>query len=213
MFFLLMGGRTCHQKTSKRLFCRGFSSFSSRKNQSDKALAALYKVGNEVNGEEDLDTLFNTVMDSIMEVTEADRAFLILRHEKTQELEPKVIRIHSRLSNDESSVTIAISRTIVNNCLDKKVAILSSDAMSDERFQTKDTILLHGIRSVVCVPLLSKQESLGVIYVDSQMVSNYFSEYDLELLIAIGNQAGTAIGRAQLHRDLHNLFIVRLKRL
>lgn len=175
------------------------------KNQSEKALATIYKIGNEVNGEEDLDKLFVSIMESIMEATGADRGFLILKNQETSQIEPRVIRVHSRISQQDN-IDLAISRTIVNECIEKNVAILSSDAMSDERFKSKETILLHNIRSVICVPLHTKSETMGVIYVDSQMVSGYFKEYDLELLIAVAKQAATAIARAKLHADLHNLF-------
>lgn len=175
------------------------------KNQSDKALATIYKIGNEVNGEEDIDKLFISIMESIMEVTGADRGFLLLKSEGSEQIEPRVIRVHPKLAN-QAHVDLSLSRTIVNECINKNVAILSSDAMSDERFKSKETILLHNIRSVVCVPLHTKTETLGAIYVDSQMISGYFKEYDLELLIAIGKQAGVAIARARLHADLHNLF-------
>ncbi|MEK7484270.1 MAG: HD domain-containing phosphohydrolase, partial [Planctomycetota bacterium] len=175
------------------------------KNQSEKALATIYKIGNDVGGEENLDKLFVSIMESVMEATGADRGFLILKNTETSQIEPRVIRIHPRI-NQPDNIDLTISRTIVNECIEKNVAILSSDAMVDERFKSKETILLHNIRSVICVPLHTKSETLGVIYVDSQMVSGYFKEYDLDLLIAIAKQAAIAIVRAQLHADLHNLF-------
>ena len=53
-------------------------------------------------------------------------------------------------------------------------------------------------------------EILGVLYVDSQMARE-FSEAELELLAAVGNQAGIALHRAKLMAEVETLFLDVMK--
>jgi putative nucleotidyltransferase with HDIG domain len=77
--------------------------------------------------------------------------------------------------------------------------------MVDDRFNTGESIFLNQIRSVMCVPLESQRQILGAIYVDSNREAGVFQERDLELLSAIGRQAGISIERANLIRELEDL--------
>ena len=59
----------------------------------------------------------------------------------------------------------------------------------------------------MCVPLRTTDEILGALYVDSQSGPGRFSEEDLELLAAIGNQAGVALHRVRLLGELERLLL------
>ncbi|MDP6504038.1 MAG: HD-GYP domain-containing protein, partial [Planctomycetota bacterium] len=83
--------------------------------------------------------------------------------------------------------------------------VLCPDAMMDERFKTGESIFINQIRSVMCVPLESQKQILGAIYVDSSQETEAFTERDLELLSAIGRQAGISIERANLIQELEDL--------
>jgi HD-GYP domain-containing protein (c-di-GMP phosphodiesterase class II) len=59
----------------------------------------------------------------------------------------------------------------------------------------------------MCVPLRTTDEVLGALYVDSLSGAGRFSEADLELLSAIGNQAGVALHRVRLLNELERLLL------
>jgi putative nucleotidyltransferase with HDIG domain len=69
----------------------------------------------------------------------------------------------------------------------------------------------QGVRSVMCVPLRTTDEILGALYVDSLSGAGRFSEADLELLAAIGNQAGVAMHRVRLMGELERLLLDTIK--
>ena len=81
------------------------------------------------------------------------------------------------------------------------------DASNDERFSGGQSVIGQGIRSVMCVPLRTTDAILGALYVDSQSGAGRFSEEDLELLAAIGNQAGVALHRVRLMGELERLLL------
>jgi putative nucleotidyltransferase with HDIG domain len=165
-------------------------------------LSTIYTVGNVINSENDSKKLFDTVMDSVLSVLPADRGFLILYDADTDIIEPVVIRSQDQ----EAGRNLNLSRTILTESVKKGLSILSSDAMKDTRFKAGASVILHNIKSAICVPLESQRKILGAIYLDSLSAAGVFTEYHLELLSAIGKQAGIAIERARLIRDLEMLF-------
>ncbi|MHC4662779.1 MAG: HD domain-containing phosphohydrolase [Planctomycetota bacterium] len=169
-----------------------------------KNLQTIYKVGNLINSVEDLGDLFSTIMDTIYSVFEADRSFLIMKSENSGVLEPVVIRKGQKETRPGGK--IHISTTIVGETFKSGVSILTHDASKDDRFKAGDSIVMNNIRSVMCVPVETRDEILGVIYVDTVSFSGAFKESDLELLTAVGKQAGIAIRRAKLIDDLGQLF-------
>ncbi|TET39515.1 MAG: HD domain-containing protein [Planctomycetota bacterium] len=169
-----------------------------------QSLQTIYKVGNLINAVEELDDLFDTIMDTIYNVFEADRSFLIMKNEDTGLLEPAVVRKGHKDSQQPGK--IHVSTTIVGETYKSGVSILTQDAMSDDRFKEGESIVMNNIRSVMCVPVETRDEILGLIYVDTVSFSGAFTESDLELLTAVGKQAGIAIRRAKLIDDLGKMF-------
>ena len=174
----------------------------SRRQKALKDLATLYRVGNIINALQDSSQLLNTIMDIVFEVVKADRGFLALLNEETGELVPKAVRRRKEL-RDTSSLTI--SEGIIKRVMDKGTSLLIADALADERFRGRDSIVAQNIRSCLCVPLKSHSRILGFIHVDTLATSNAFSKDDLRVLSAIGMQAGIAIENARLFEKLQEL--------
>jgi HD-GYP domain-containing protein (c-di-GMP phosphodiesterase class II) len=99
-----------------------------------------------------------------------------------------------------------LSRTVVRDVLEHGISSFTHDALSDERYVGGESIVRQRIRSVMCVPMRTTEIILGVLYVDSQS-THEFSEAELELLAAIGNQAGIAVHRARLLAEVEKLFL------
>ena len=57
-------------------------------------LGTLYSIARDLNSTLDLDTVLQMVMDRVIEVVEADRGFLMLRHQEMSTLEFKIARNH-----------------------------------------------------------------------------------------------------------------------
>lgn len=164
-----------------------------------KSLETLYRVVSVIQQEEELGSLFESIMDAIFQVFKADRSLLIMRDEDFQALEPVVFRLAPKAPADSH---VSISQTVVNEVVEKGISILTLDAQSDERFKSGDSVVMEGIRSVMCVPVQARDHILGAIYLDTIGHPGKFSESGLELLSAIGSEAGMAIQRAKLLDDI-----------
>ncbi|MFH1612911.1 MAG: adenylate/guanylate cyclase domain-containing protein, partial [bacterium] len=164
----------------------------------EKKLAILYQIGNDINFIFDLEKLLDRIVDFIFTVLNVDRVFLMLIDEKTNELIPQVVRY----KNSKTSDKITISKTIVESCLKNKQSILTQDACKDPRFKEGASIAAFDIKSAMCVPLWIKGKIIGIIYVDTNIVTGVFKEEDLDLLTALSNQSSIIIENARLYENI-----------
>ena len=86
--------------------------------------------------------------------------------------------------------------------LKEKAAVLSADAMGDERFAGAMSIAAQGTRSIMCVPLLHGNDLLGLIHLDSRAAIDAFTEKDLLILTSIARQAALSIANARMAKRI-----------
>jgi serine phosphatase RsbU (regulator of sigma subunit) len=160
-------------------------------------LEALLEISNNLTKAISLDDVLPKVLDSLFKVfVQADRGFVVLRERPNGMLVPKATK-HRRDDIDE---TIRISRTIVNQVIESKQAILSADAATDSRFQLSQSISDFRIRSMMCAPLINSDgDVLGVIQIDTLDQRSRFRADDLDVLASVATQAAFALENAQLH--------------
>jgi len=151
----------------------------------------LHRFIRMLNSEVDLDHMMELCLDEIMNMVNAERGFLMLRNLETGDLEPKIVRA----SGDD----IAISKTVINKVLEENVAILSSDAQRDERFEKASSLRLHQIKSIICAPLWIESDVIGVIQIDNSSHTNFFKEDDLALVSLLTNYAAISIRKHELN--------------
>jgi len=162
----------------------------------NKVFEILVQVAKTLISLDDLETVLDKVMDLIFEYLPIDRGFLLLEEHGDLSLRISRFKSGQRMSTDG---TLPYSRTIVDMVVRDKVAVLTSDAQRDERFEAGQSIRLQQIRSAMCAPLWNRDSVIGVIHVDSPLHVGTFTERDLDLLTALANFAAVAIERARLH--------------
>lgn len=154
-------------------------------------LAAVYEANQIIASERDLKRLFDRVMEQVIALTPAHNGVILLRDERSGEL----ITEYVRTGSEDGAVTI--SSTIVSRAAEQGEAVITYNAMDDERFEAGASIIQQNIASAMCAPLVHQNETLGVIYVDTRGTQNAFTNGDLEMLVAIAGPASTAIKNAQ----------------
>lgn len=165
-------------------------------------LAAIYKIGNLISAESDIENLYTRILDALLQVVGADRSFLILA-DKNGDLHP--VAHKERPDRSAEIGDHGFSKTIVEECYRDHTSILRSNALQDERYKRAESVIALNIHSVIAVPIETPEHVLGVIYVDTVSQSEAFVKHDLELLLAIGKQAGVAIQRAQFSGQLQQM--------
>lgn len=160
-------------------------------------LALLYRLSQTFNSSLDLTTVLNAVMDEVIVATRAERGFLMLR----EGVGPLVFRVARGMDQRTiESSGFHISRGLVERVAREGQPLLTSDAQSDAWLGGRASVVGLGLRSVLCVPLMLKGASIGVIYVDNRLQAGIFTSDDLELLVAISSNAAIAIENARLYQ-------------
>jgi signal transduction histidine kinase len=187
-------------------------------------LKLLYQLGAALGSSFDVNQVLEVVMDLVFEHVKADRGIILLVDPKKEgELVPQVVRTRDERppadthdtrisipSDDDDKLEaekIHASRTVINHVVNTGEGVLSSNAMTDQRFSKSKSVHNLGIRSALCVPIKARRldakggdEILGVIYVDSSVKNYTYSPDQLRLLAAIGLQAGMAVQNAKLYQ-------------
>lgn len=166
-------------------------------------LRISYELQRAIGAELDLDRLLEKILERSFDLLSADRGVILLFEDG--ELKPRCSR--AKRAGPEEFVA---SRAVVGQVVKEKVAVLSSDAKVDPRFSESKSIIMTGIRSSMAVPLLHKNELLGVMMVDSQN-PNAFGEKDLQLFTNIANQAALFIANAALAQHLEQEALARAR--
>ncbi|MDG2207130.1 MAG: SpoIIE family protein phosphatase [Pirellulales bacterium] len=162
-------------------------------------LKAVLEITRSLSKSLSLDEVLPKVVDSLFTIfPQADRGFIVLKEGDDGRLVPKAVKFRRPDDDDE----IRISRTIVDEVMRSKEAVLSADAATDSRFQMSQSIADFRIRSMMCAPLLdSEGNPLGVIQIDTLNQTTRFQDDDLEVLGGVAAPAGLAVENAQLHED------------
>jgi len=161
------------------------------------AFLTLYNVSKILNSISDLKTLLGKIMDIAIKTTGAERGFLMLKQEN--QLKISVARKMDKKNLKKPSM---LSRTIIDEVLSKKKPILTSNAVSDPRFSKSESVIMFKILSILSVPLMNKNNCIGLLYVDARTHRNVFSKSSLAYLTAFANLAGIAIENARLRENL-----------
>ncbi len=141
-----------------------------------------------------VDEVLQRVMDIAFEALPVDRGFILLLDEATGRTVCELARTKER-SEFRPQSEVPVSQTMVEQVMRDRVALLTYDALSDQRLAGGDSIRIHQIRAAMCTPLWSGEKIIGVFQVDTPFHAGTFNEKDLDLLTALANYAAVAVER------------------
>lgn len=171
---------------------------------------ALYNVSRALGASLELQTVLDQVMDAIIQLTGAERAFLMLQDDDGG-LAIKAARNFDQQTLDSDNSRY--SRTVANQVLDSGNPILTTNAAEDPRFAGQASIVAQSLRSIMATPLRARGNVIGVVYVDSRALAGLFRPEDLEALDALSAQAAIAIDNALLFNATDKELTLRVEQL
>ena len=162
-------------------------------------LRTLGSVAETVNSSLDLDVVLRQVLDTAVEVMQADRGFLMIADERGDLALAKTYGI-DRATVEGDAMRPSLST--VQRVFKTGETMVTTDAQQDPRFNVNVSVRALKLRSVICVPLAVKARRIGVVYLDSRVTPGLFSRTDPDVLSAFANQAALAIENARLFAEL-----------
>ncbi|MHB0856190.1 MAG: sensor histidine kinase [Anaerolineae bacterium] len=162
-------------------------------------LASLYEVARELAGVSDLSPLLKSIVSKAVVLVGAERGIVVACPDGDE------CSISAALNCSESDVEPteeAFSSSLLARVLETRSPILTTNIQEDGRFELTQSIITQQIRSVLAVPLVSRGELQGAIYVDTRMSVRHFDESELRLLQAMASQAAMAIRSTRLYEQV-----------
>jgi hypothetical protein len=149
-----------------------------------------------------LGELLPRVVASMLELTSAERGFLLLAG---PDGDLQVVARSGISPEDLQAAEFGGSLGAVQRTLATGSPTVSTDARSDAELGERASVIATGIRALLCVPVHALDRLIGVMYADSRKPGAAFTELDLEILEALAAQAGLAIAVARLDDELKGL--------
>ena len=122
----------------------------------------------------------------------------------TNTLQVKVVyglndkRVEDNINNGTIQCTkIKVGEGIAGTVFLERKAIITNLGVNDPRFVSKGG--MANVQSLLCVPLITKGEPIGVINISNKKYDLLFNQKDLEFMTSLANQAAIAIDNAKLY--------------
>ncbi len=165
-------------------------------------LETLYDIARVLNSTLEFDKVLSLVMDRVVEFVHAERGFLVLVNPATRVPEFVIARDKETQTISAQAASAQISWGTVRRVIATGKAELADDAQQDNELSAQESIMTYGIRSIMCAPLIVRDNCIGAVYVDSRISSHLFVLKHLALLLAFCNQAAIAIDNARLFKQV-----------
>lgn len=157
-----------------------------------KELSLLLEAGKAMNSALELDQVLMAILRSSVELLEASSASIMLLEPGGTELRSVCAAGNDRATDARATVGVGIAGTVAST----REPLLISGQADANRFPgliRRD----ESVDSAMCVPLLHRDELLGVINITAS-AARAFSEYDLRALNLFAEQAASTIAKARL---------------
>ncbi len=172
-----------------------------------KLILSLNKV---INSNLNLEDVLERVVDAALKITRAERAFLLVADEKGK-LKIRVAKnIKGEwLNPDEAEISFKTAKKVFK----EGVPYITTDISDDKSMVFHRSVIKLGLNSVMAVPLRFKNKTIGILYVDSKLAVSSFEKDDLEIFLALSDQAAIAIENARLIEENKELLFSTIEAL
>ena len=168
------------------------------------------RLGNEllqrIGLERSMTAVMQKVADELMNMFPADRCVIMLKEDDSEELMPYVVQSISGQSED----TVHVSQSVLKEVMNSKSAVLISEGGGDD-FAPTSSLVMQGIRAVLCAPIMHGDQFLGIVHLDSQQQGSSFEHKDLMLLGSILRFVAMFIVNSKLIKEIEQQAKARVK--
>lgn len=160
-------------------------------------LKTLNQLARELLEDRPMDQLFGFITERVLEHTQASRAAIGLLGADGESF----LNVEVRRQDKSDDSELRISRTVLDEVVKEKKALAFMDVAMDEKLSRAKSIVMQGIRSILCAPLTIGSSVVGVLYVDYLFTQRTISEQDVRLVAQIARFAAIKLETTRLRED------------
>ena len=145
--------------------------------------------------ETDVRKLLTLIVDQVIDLTGAERGFLILRKAAKEGGKARFEMVAARTLDREDvrRPGVKISRSVAREVARTGKPLLTTNAQADARLQNAKSVTGMRLRSVLCLPLAARERFIGFLYVDHRFEEGAFAPADIAVVEAFAVQAAVAL--------------------
>lgn len=132
---------------------------------------------------EDKETMLNRSLELIAKVIPTHRLAVLVRPEGSEE----ILTASSLITKGDDKGSLKLSKTIIEDILTQKQAILIADPLSDPRYKEQASIIVSEMKSAMAVPIFDEGEVHGILYADTSSPFHAYTDTHLRLMATFGN--------------------------
>ena len=168
----------------------------------------IINISKKLTSEMDIDSLLSLIMDSVTELTEADRSSLFFIDSEKNEL-------YSKIAQGMEAIRISMDVGIAGYVARTGKTLNIADAhQNSKHYGQVDKNTGYRTKSVLCMPIQNMHsERIGVIQVLNKQTTDVFTIEDEALLEVLLPQIGIAIENARLYDSLQESYRETIKAL
>jgi len=175
-------------------------------------LATLMDVSAAISSTLDLDDALQRVMDRAVQILNAEAGSLLLMDRLGRELIFEVVL--GPTGEDLQGARIPVGQGIVGSVAQTGEPLIINDVASDPRWEVSfDEATEFQTRDILCVPMITHDQVVGVIEVINKQDGTTFTEEERNLLLSFGAQAAIAIENAQTFTRVDRALAERVQEL
>ncbi|MGR8935928.1 MAG: AAA family ATPase [Gammaproteobacteria bacterium] len=175
--------------------------------ESSLDLNTLSKASQLLTGEISMDKLLRKLMHFLIESAGAQKGILILQEDERLVVaascrveEGQEIIAQQKISLENSTI---LSPAIVRLVARSQKMLALGNAADDPDFAQDAYIREHGVKSVLCFPLMQDRDKLkGILYLENNLASDTFTPGRVEVLNVLSGEIAVALENARLYRNL-----------
>jgi Nif-specific regulatory protein len=160
-------------------------------------LSALMKISTTINAIRGVEKLQKTLLDLLFEVVPAERGVVLLTEAGAKADETEFSSVFGLDRERGPDASIKVSRKVTKWVLKHQESILITNKGEASHFESSDSLIEDQPVSVMCVPLIMVERTLGVIYLDTTEPNTLFDQDHLQLVSAISAITAVAIENAR----------------
>lgn len=164
-------------------------------------LQEIFKLGQDLGTLRDTQILVHRIISTANGITGAERGAIFRLEKKGSQLTPVLIASRNLTAEQIERAGFADSREIITRVARTGTGFIQK-ATQTANMPIRDEKV---IRSALCVPMILRNEVVGVLYLDNRLLKSSFENDDLELLSFFSGQAALALDNANAYQEIHNL--------
>jgi transcriptional regulator with GAF, ATPase, and Fis domain len=165
--------------------------------ESTRRERSFHEIARSIHSVLELDPLLDRLLELAIETTHAEKGLIALK-EPGGDFTIRAARGMARESVEDAA---EICRSAIADVAAGGGPVLTADAVNDERFRERRSIISFRIRTLMCVPMVVRDEIIGAVYVDGRGAASFDRE-DLEYLVSFAQLAAVAVENARLLEKL-----------